>query len=132
MKNERLKRLLFIGIIVVPVVTLLSAYTEYSSIKPTVNLGRAEIIKPAYGEIPLVKFPNGKLAAAEIKNAVPGDNVTIFLDDKKVTNAPADHKFGYLFALLAGFINGLFLTYLINLVVPKTITAKFNRKKAIA
>ena len=132
MTKDLLKRRIYIGLVVVPTIAALAGVVQYKSIKPTINLGRAEIIDSAYGEIPLVKFPNGKIAAADIKGAVVGDNITLFLDNERVTNSPSNHRWNYLISILSGLIQGVMLTYLLSLINLKKLRNLLAKNKQVA
>jgi len=89
------------------------------SIKPVLDLGRAEVIKPEFGSSLLVKISDGSYLPATIKVAHPGDQVTVFLQDGKITNAPHNYFGNYLASILQGLINGGFITYLFLYLIPK-------------
>ena len=114
MKNSSRKtKIVVISLLVIPVITLLFAYTQYASIKPTVIVGRALIVKPAYGNTLLAKFGDNSLSAAKVTNAKVGDNVTFFLDNGEVTNSPSSHTLKYISGVFTGLFNGIIITYLL-------------------
>jgi len=114
MKNPtRNSKIVLISLLVVPIITLLFAYTQYAAIKPTVNVGRALIVKPVYGNTLLAKFEDNSLSAAKVSNAKVGDTVTFFLDNGEVTNSPSSHTLKYISGIITGLFNGIIITYLL-------------------
>ena len=112
-KLTRNYKIVAISLLVVPMITLLFAYTQYQAIKPTVNVGRALIVKPAFGNTLLAKFEDNSISAAKVSNAKVGDKVTFFLDNGEVTNSPSSHTLKYISGTITGLFNGIILTYLL-------------------
>lgn len=129
MTNNRTKRGIKIAFFLVPLLASLFSFAQYKSVKPVENLGKVEVIKPSFGDKLLVKFNDGTYAPADIKNVSPGDMVTVFLDQNKVTNTPSNHKFKVIFSLFAGILNGLMLSYLINILLPMKFTLNLRRRE---